>query len=126
MFTNEAVERCSHCGTPIDRGQAKAAAAVQEKVNRTVDLASYARILAGAMPVLYLGSFLPIVGFAAGWGFLFLVFVVPIFVFRSWVSTRAIPKNDPALKKARRNLIETLGIWLLMFLIFLALRAVTQ
>jgi hypothetical protein len=114
-FINTTLQQCRFCGAAIDPVAAEAAAVVQSKVNAVCNDASYARILAGSMWVLFFASFIPFLRLVV-FGVYILFIAVPFLTVRSWWRIRAIRKpEDSALQSAAHYLRVALAIWIPMF-----------
>jgi hypothetical protein len=77
-FINTSMSECKFCGTAVDYEAAQRAAEIQEQTAKACSDANYLKVTARTMPIFYLVSWVPIIGGIAGWGFLFLLFAVPI------------------------------------------------
>lgn len=110
-FINTSLSECKFCGTAVDYEAAQRAAEIQEQTAKACSDANYLKVTARTMPIFYLVSWVPIVGGSAGWGFLFLLFAVPIMGALWWSRHRTIPTTDPDYKVAKRSVWISLIIW---------------
>lgn len=117
-FINTSMAQCSYCGVSVNYESAQAAAGVQRQVGQACSDASYLKIMARAQIVFYALSWIPFVGGFAVWGWLFLVFAIPIMLIRWWVKFRALQTADPDFENARRTTIVALVIWSVMMIIW--------
>ena len=110
-------EKCRFCLAPIDRKTAEAGAVVQDKVNSACSQAKMLRNYAGAVWIVFLFGLRisfrlrlhPFV-FIAGWGLL--LFVVPIWLILWQAKFRNLQTADPDYKRAKRDRLLALVIWL--------------
>ena len=116
-YINTGVEKCRFCSTVIDPQAAIAAAEVQEKINRACNAASLIRNLAGAMWVGFFVRFIPIVGFVGLILMLIGFFAVPIWLLVWAIKYAGIQTTDVDLKRANRNVLVALGLWLLIIIV---------
>ncbi|MFB3924284.1 MAG: hypothetical protein ACE145_21390 [Terriglobia bacterium] len=110
---NTSMDRCGFCGVGIDRYAAQEAVVLQRKVNRAIENASYARILAGILPLIYIAGVKELSTPIIIWGTVPLLVGFPVHLARGWWMYRQIPPGEPGIRKARNHLIQALGIWFL-------------
>jgi hypothetical protein len=108
---NDAMEKCPHCSTPVDRVAAAAAAENQSKINQACSDASYLRTAAFALWVFLGLSFIPFIPIV-GWASLFTFVVVLVMLIRWQVKFGGIKTNDPDYPRAKRNRNLALALWL--------------
>ena len=113
---NTSATHCRFCSAPIDAHEAEAAADLMAKVNQACSDASYLRIMASSMAVLWLVSFLPLIGMVGFWGARFLLFAVPVMAFRWWKKFGSLHPDDPDFPRAKRAVRISLGIWAIFLL----------
>jgi hypothetical protein len=110
-FINTTLQQCRFCGVELDPVAADASATAQSKLNAVCSDASYARILAGIMWVMFFVSFIPLFGLFL-FGTYLLFFAVPFMVVRSWRRLSALGKSeDPAFRGARSYLRMAALMW---------------
>ena len=117
------VTQCRFCGAPIDSALAEGAADVQEKVNNAVNLAKWIRNMAGAMWVMFL---LGLVWTGGTIGVLAFFVIIPVLLVVWQIKFGSLKTADPDYKKAKRERLIALGLWLpaaLLELLLLALSA---
>ena len=112
-FINASMTECRFCHAAIDPQAAQAAAAQQERINAACNSASMIRNLASAMWVFFFIRFIPFLGLV-GYVALVLFFVVPIRLIIWMVKYGGINTQDVDYKRAKRNLLTALILWLLM------------
>jgi hypothetical protein len=117
-FINTSMEKCSFCAFPVNREMALTAASVQEKVNRAYSEASYMRIVAGAMWLFFLLSFIPFISFVTFWAYWFTFAAVPVFAIIWQVRFGNIESPDPDYQKAVRTKNISLLMWVPLGLLF--------
>ena len=115
---------CRFCGVAIDPDQAQAAAAIQDQVGRACNDASYLKVMARAMPIFYLATWIPSFRVAAwagvtSWAFLFLLFAIPIMSIRWWMKYQVIQTGDVDYEEAKNSTLVALVIWSVMVLIWI-------
>lgn len=113
-FINTALKHCRFCGWPVDPTVAEAAVKIQQRVNKVCNDASYAKILAEAMPIVYALAWINIVG---RWAYAALFVVVPFLAVRSWWTIKSVGKSDRDLQRAKRSLRVALRIWPVMLVV---------
>jgi hypothetical protein len=110
---------CRFCGAPVDYVAAQSAADLQDEINRACSDGNYLFIVARAMIVMYLISWIPVIGGVGGWGFLALLVAVPVMAIRWWVKYRKIQTVDPDYRTAKRRTIISIAIWGGMVIVWL-------
>ncbi len=116
-YINTAMEKCPYCGVTIDPSIASAAVELQEKVNSACNDASLIRNFAGVMWVGFFLRFIPFIGIG-GWIIMLLgFFIVPIRLLYWQIKYGAIKTTDVDFKRAKRNWIMALVLWLLLLVI---------
>lgn len=110
-FINTSMTLCSYCGVAINASAAAAAADVQTSVANACNEASFLKIMARAQVAFLLFSLIPLIGGAAGWGFLFLLIAIPVMLIRWWVKYRNLQTGDKDYEKAKHNTIIAAVIW---------------
>jgi hypothetical protein len=111
------MQTCRYCGAAIDPASAAAAATLQERVQKACGDASSARIVAGAMPVFFLLSFVPFIGIVGRGGSLATLLIVPFSVIRWRSRFGKLESLDPDLPRARRMVKEATLIWAAMVIV---------
>ena len=120
-YINTSMTQCRYCAVPIDAQLATAAVELQEKVNSACNSASLIRNMAGVMWLCFFLRMIPFVGLVATVALLILFFVVPIRLVYWLVRYGGIQTVDVDYKRARRNWLMALILWLLMIIVPLAL-----
>lgn len=118
-FINTSMSNCPYCGVAINFEAASAAADNQAKVAKACSDASYLKIMARAQVAFFLISWIPIIGGFAGWGFLFLLIVLPVLLVRWWVKYRNLQTADSDYKKAKRDTIIASVVWSALVVLWL-------
>lgn len=116
---------CSYCGSAVDPAAAAAAADTQALVQRACGAASSAVITARAMPVLFLLTFVPVIGGMALAGTIATLALVPAEVLRWHWRFAQLSSPDPDLGRARIALRVAIYIWaavLAAFVLWFSLR----
>jgi hypothetical protein len=116
-FINNSMTTCRYCFVPIDPQAASTAIELQDKVNEACNDASLVRNLAGAMWVFFFVRFIPIVGYVAFIGMLFLFLLIPVRLIMWLVRFGGIQTADLDYKRAKRNILVALGLWLLIIIV---------
>jgi hypothetical protein len=111
------MEKCKYCSTVIDPQVALAAVEVQEKINRACNSASLIRNLAGAMWVGFFLRFIPFIGWAGLILMLIGFFAVPVWLIIWLIRYGGIQTADIDYKRARRNALMALVLWLLIIIV---------
>ncbi len=115
--------QCRFCAAPLDSAAAEGAADVQEKVNNAVNLAKWIRNMAGAMWVMFL---LGLVWTGGTIGVLAFFVIIPVLLVVWQIKFGSLKTADPDYKKAKRERLIALGLWLpagLLELLLLGLSA---
>jgi hypothetical protein len=103
-------EVCRFCSAPIDRETAARGAELQKRVNDACNEAKWVRNAAGVMWFFLLLRmlFFP----AAGFGYIGLLFAIPIWLIIWQARFRTLETADPDYKIAKRDWLVALIIWL--------------
>ena len=113
-FINSGMERCKYCSITIDPQVANAAVELQDKINRSCNEASLIRNLAGTMWVGFFLRFVPLISIV-GWVLMLIGFIaVPAWLIYWQIKFGRIKTADVDYKRAKRNWLGALGLWLLM------------
>ena len=120
---NTSHRQCPYCSAPIDAEAADAAAALTTKVSQACNDASYVRILAGSLLGFFLLYLVPFMGLVGIVGYYLLLVLVPILAIRWWVKFSSIHTDDPDYRRAKRNVMIALAIWV-AFLLFVSVRII--
>lgn len=119
MIYSEAT-KCRFCGADIDPAAAAAGADLQDRVNDACNLAKVIRHMASAMWVLFFVGFI----FGAGTlGVLSLFVIVPVLLIIWQVNYGRLKTADADYKKAKRDRLIAVALWLPAGLLQLALLA---
>ena len=106
---------CRFCNATIDPAVASAGAELQTKVNNACNQAKMIRNVAGAMWFFFaVVRFIPIIGLFGLAGVVPCFFIVPGGLIYWQIKYGRLQTSDADFKKAKRNLIIALGLWLLM------------
>jgi hypothetical protein len=116
-FINTGMEKCRYCGVTIDPSIATAAVKTQEKVNRACNDASLIRNFAGVMWVGFFLRFIPFIGIGGLALMLMGLFLVPIRLIYWQARYGGIITADVDYKRAKRNWIMALVLWVLLLVI---------
>jgi len=116
-FINTSMTTCKYCSVPIDPEAASSAVELQDKINRACNDASLVRNLAGAMWVFFFVRLIPFIGLVALIGLIILFFFVPVRLIMWQVRFGGIQTADVDYKRAKRNVLVALGLWLLMLIV---------
>ncbi len=108
---NLSMSNCQYCGVAIDPAAATAAAVLQDRVAEACNGASRLKLMSRAMLFTLLISFVPFIGFAAGWAFLFFLVAIPVLLIYWWVKFRGLQTSDPDFEKARGQLVGAVVLW---------------
>jgi hypothetical protein len=111
------MQTCKFCGAAIDPATAAEAATRQERVQKACGEASSARITAFAMPVLFLLSFVPMIGIVGLAGNAATLVIVPLSVIRWRIRFGKLESPDPDLARARRAVTEAALVWAAMLIV---------
>ncbi|MBV8632733.1 MAG: hypothetical protein JOZ83_17545 [Silvibacterium sp.] len=114
---NTSLSQCPYCSAPIDRQAAEAAATLTTKVSEACNDASYVRILAGSLIVFFFLALVPFMGLIGTVGYYGLLALVPVLIIRWWVRFFSLRSDDPDYRRAKRNVVIALGIWVLFILL---------
>lgn len=116
-FISTNVTTCKYCSVPIDPQAANSAVELQDKVNRACNDASLVRNLAGAMWVCFFVRFIPFIGLVASIGMFVFFLSLPVRLIMWQVSFGGIQTADLDYKRAKREILVALGLWLLIFVV---------
>ena len=119
-FVSTSTTTCRHCSAPIDPQAASTAAELQDKVNSACNDASLVRNLAGAMWVGFFVRFIPFIGIVGTVGMFLLIVAVPVRLIMRQVRFSGIQTADLDYKRANREILVALGLWLLIIIVLLA------
>lgn len=116
-FINTSMTTCRYCSAAIDPQAASTAVELQDKVNRACNDASLVRNLAGAMWVFFFVRLIPIIGYVASFGVFVLFVLITVRLIMWQVRFGGIQTADLDYKRAKRNILVALGLWLLMIIV---------
>ena len=116
-FINTSMTTCKYCSVAIDPQAASSAVELQEKINKGCNDASLVRNLAGAMWVFFFVRFIPFIGLVAGFAVLGLFLFIPVRLIMWQVRFGGIQTADVDYKRAKRNILVALVLWLLMIIV---------
>ena len=120
-FISTTTTTCRHCSAPIDPQAASTAAELQDNVNSACNDASLVRNLAGAMWVGFFVRFVPFgIGVVGLVGMCLLIVAVPVRLIMWQVKFSGIQTADLDYKRAKREILVALGLWLLIIIVLLA------
>ena len=102
-------KQCRFCSAPVDINAAARGALLQKQVNDACNHAKMMRHGAVTMWVFAIGSFF--LG-QAFWGYLGLMFLIPVWVIYWQVNYAKLETGDPDFKVARRDRLMALLMWL--------------
>lgn len=111
-------KNCRFCSAPVDAEAAARGAHLQQQVNNACNQAKVLRHLAVSMWVFLLVSF--VLGHAL-WAFHGLMVVIPAWLIGWQLNFGKLETGDPDFKRAKRDRLATLIIWLPSLIVFLAL-----
>jgi len=114
--------KCRFCSAAVDRQAATLGAELQSRVNTAYNRAKLLRNSAGAMWTFFLLGLLPFSPF--GWGFTGLFFAIPVSLIYWQVKFGGLQTSDVDYKRAKRDRLIALTIWLPALAIELASLAV--
>jgi hypothetical protein len=101
--------KCRFCSADIDPAVAAAGADLQARVNNACNQAKMIRHMAAAMWVLFFVGFI----FTAGTlGVLAFFFIIPVLLILWHIKYGSLKTADPDYKKARRDLLVAVALWL--------------
>ena len=103
-------DKCRFCSGNVDRQAATLGAEVQSRVNTACNQAKLLRNSAGAMWIFFLLGLLPFLPF--GWGFTGLFFSIPVWLIYWQVKFGRLQTSDVDYKRAKRDRLIALIIWL--------------
>jgi hypothetical protein len=103
------VTTCRFCSAPVDSAAAEAGANLQEKVNAAVNQAKWIRNMAGVIWIFLAMSFFWNGGTL---GFFALFFITPISLVYWQIRYGRLQSADPDYKKAKRDRLIALVLWL--------------
>lgn len=112
QFINSDAQVCRHCNAPIDAQSAYSAAALQERVDKACNSASNIRNAAGVIWIAFLLRFIPFISIVGWVGFIGLSIVVPVRIAIWWIQYGSVQTQDADFKKAKRNVVISILIWL--------------
>ena len=119
-FISSSMTTCKYCSVAIDPQAATTALELQDKVNSACNDASLVRNLAGGMWVFFFVRFIPIIGYVALVGMILLFLLIPIRLIMWQVKFGGIQTGDLDYKRAKREILAALGLWLLMLIVLAA------
>ena|SRR5258708_5811071 len=105
------MQSCQYCGVTIDSATATSAADLQERVQKACGDASSTNITATSMPVLFLLSFLPMVGIVFLVGNAATLVIVPYKLIQWRLRFGKLESADPDLDRARTALLIAAIVW---------------
>lgn len=111
-FISTDADRCRFCSTPVDRGSAEAASALQQKVNKACSDASYIKIVAASMYAFFGITFLPFVRVIGVVGFIITLIAVPVMLLIWRNRFGSLETNDPDFMNAKRSKNAAFFLWL--------------
>ncbi len=120
-FINSSMTTCKYCSAAIDLQAAITAVELQDKINRACNDASLVRNLAGAMWVFFFVRLIPIIGYVANIAMIVLFLLVPVRLIMWQVRFGGIQTADVDYKRANRNILVALGLWVLIIIVFVVL-----
>ncbi len=120
-FISSSMTTCKYCSVAIDPQVALSAVELQDRVNSACNDASLVRNLAGAMWVFFFVRLIPIIGYVATFGLIILFIAVPVRLIMWQVRFGGIQTSDLDYKRAKRNILVALGLWILMIIVPLVL-----
>ena len=100
--------KCRFCSAPLDSTAAAAAADNQAKVNNACNQAKWIRNMAGAMWAFMGVSLIFTAGTVAVFAFFFLI---PLSLLYWQISYGSLKTADPDYKRAKRDRLIALGLW---------------
>jgi len=103
-------DTCRFCSATVDRQAATVGAELQSRVNTACNQAKLLRNGAGVMWVFFLLGLLPFMPF--GWGFTALFFLIPVWLIYWQVKFGSLQTSDVDYKRAKRDRLIALFIWL--------------
>ena len=116
-YINTGMEKCKYCSFPLNPQMVTAAVELQEKVNRACNEASLIRNLAGVMWVGFFFRFIPIIG-VVGWILLLIgFFAVPCWLLYWAFRYGGLRTPDVDYKRAKRNALMALVLWILVLIV---------
>jgi hypothetical protein len=110
--------QCRFCSTPLDAQAAEAGAKAQQQINDACNYAKWIRNFAGAIWVFFLIGLIITAGQLA---FLAGIFLVPISLILWQIRYGRLKTDDPDYKKAKRDCMAALFLWLPAMLLQLVL-----
>ena len=116
-FISTNMTTCKYCSVPINTQAASIAVELQDKVNRACNDASLVRNLAGVMWVFFFVRLIPFIGFVASIGVFVLFLLVPVRLIMWQIRFGGIQTADVDYKRAKRNILVALGLWLLIIIV---------
>jgi hypothetical protein len=102
--------KCRFCSTAVDRQAATLGAEIQSRVNTACNQAKLLRNSAGTMWGFFLLGLFPFMPF--GWGFTSLFFAIPGWLIYWQVKFGGLQTSDVDYKRAKRDRLIALIIWL--------------
>ncbi len=104
------VVKCRFCSSRVDRQAAERGVDLQQRVNTACNQAKMLRNSAGAMWVFFLLGLIPFS--QLGWGFTGLFFVIPVSLIYWQIKFGGMQSSDADYKRAQRDRLIALFIWL--------------
>ena len=118
---DDSMTRCPYCQAAVDPEAAKVAADLTEKVTDAVNEASYTRILAGSLPVLWgLGLIFMAANYAQ---IIIVVGALPWMVLRWRSRYGKLQTDDPDYERAKKRTNISLLLWIVFLILDIALAA---
>lgn len=112
QFINNLSNVCRFCSITLSDEVLSAAIGNEDFVNNAYNAASSLRISAGALATMFFLSFVPFIGFVAGWVHLILLVTIP-FGLLYWLLRYGTTRLDnESFKEAKKYCWITLVIWL--------------
>src|SRR5262245_29237089 len=102
-FINTSMDNCPYCQVAINHDAAMTAADHQAKIAKACNSASFLKVMARAMVIFYLVSWIPIVGGAAGVAFFAMAVLIPVLLIIWWVRYARLQTDDQDFDNAKRN-----------------------
>jgi len=119
-YLNTSMNSCPYCRVTIRHDAALAAASHHARIASACNSASFLKVMARAMVVFYLVSWIPIVGGAADLAFFAMAVIVPVALTVWWIRYCGLQTSDADFDNAQRNTIVSLAIWSAMIVIWIA------
>ncbi len=118
QFVNNTMTSCKFCSATFDEQILETSIAGQDRINDAYRAASNARILAGAMTLFFLLSFVPLISIVTTWVFRIIFLILPFFLIAWLIKYSGLDKSIPEIKDSRKYILTAFLIWIIYPVIY--------